>query len=77
MESNYTKMPPKGSRYTAALETWPTSLLKFAKRFQSLIQFLEIQLINITFGIESAISGVVDYKLLMIWHGMTPLRHFY
>ena len=30
MESNYTKMPPKGSKYTAALKTWPNSLSEFA-----------------------------------------------
>ena len=30
------------------------------KKFQSLIQFLEIQLKHITSGIESASSGVVD-----------------
>ena len=49
----------------------------WSKKFQSLIQFLEIQLKNITSGMEYAISGVVDYKILMIWYGMTPLRHFY
>ena len=26
MESNYTKMPPRGSKYTVALRTWPNSL---------------------------------------------------
>ena len=84
MESNYTKMPHRGSKYTVGLKTWSNSLSKFAyktksgqKKFQSLIQFLEIQLINITSSTESAISGVVDYKILMIWYGMTPLRHFY
>ena len=75
LESNYTEMPPRGSKYTAALQTWPNSLSsKFAyqtksgpKKIQSLVQFLEIQLINNTSSIEYAISGVVDYKILMIW----------
>ena len=49
----------------------------WSKKCPSLIQFLEIQLKNITSGIEYAISGVVDNKILMIWYGMTPLRHFY
>ena len=30
MESNYTKMPPRGSKYTVALKTRPNSLSKFA-----------------------------------------------
>ena len=77
MESNYTKMPPRGSKYTVANCTVAICILIWSKKFQSLIQFLEIQLINITSSTESAISGVVDYNILMIWYGMTPLRHFY
>ena len=81
MESNYTKMPLKGSKYTVALKNMAKFFIKiciliWSKKFQSLIQFLEIQLINITSSTESAISGVVDYKILMIWYEMTPLRHF-
>ena len=61
-----TKMLPRGSKYTAALKTCPK--LDFRT---------EVQPIIITSGTESAIPEVVDYKILMIWWGMTPLRHLY
>ena len=41
------------------------------RKIQSRIRFLGILLINITSGIESAISGVLDYKILMILYGIT------
>ena len=73
MEAKCAKLPPRGSKLTEALKPWQNSLSKFAyhtksgeKKIQSRIRFLGIQLINITTGIESAISGVVDYKILMI-----------
>ena len=83
MESNCTKMQPRGSKYTAALKhgqifyqnLHTTGRPKSGqKKFQSLIRFFEIQLINITSSIESAISGAVDYKILMIWYGMDPTQ---
>ena len=75
MEAKCAKMPPRGSKLTEALKTWQNSLSKFAylklnlvkRKIQSRIRFLGIQLINITSGTESAISGVVDYKILIIW----------
>ena len=30
IESNYSKMSPGGSKYIAALKSWPNSLSKFA-----------------------------------------------
>ena len=82
MESNYTKIPPKGSKYTVALKNMAKIFIKiyiliWSKKFQYLIQFLEIQLINITSSTESTNSGMVDNKILMIRYEMTPLRHFY
>ena len=74
MEEKCAKMPPTGLKLTEALKhgkilyqnlhTRP-DLVK--RKIQSRIRFLGIQLINITSGIESAISGVVDYKILMSW----------
>ena len=74
MESNYIKLKLKiyCSSKNMAKFFIKTCILIWSKKFQ----FLEIQLINITSGTELAISGVVDYKILMILYGMTPTQTF-
>ena len=44
------------------------------RKIQSRFRFLGIQLINITSGIELAISGVVDYKDLDDFVGNDPTQ---
>ena len=59
MESKYATMPPGSSKLTTALKMWQNlhTRSNLVKKNQSRIRFLEIQLINITSGIESVISG--------------------
>ena len=73
METKCAKVSPTDSKLTEALkhgklpcQNLHTRPNLVERKIQSRIRFLGIQLINITSGMESAIPGMVDYKILMI-----------